>query len=130
MMTTPDNLKYTRSHEWVKADADGTVTIGVTFHAQEMLGDVVFIENPAVGRKVKQGEECGVIESVKAAADLYAPLSGEVVAVNGELAEVPEKVNQDPYAAWMFKLKPDNVAELAGLLDAAAYQKIADAEKH
>lgn len=129
-MTTPDNLKYTRSHEWVKPDADGTVTIGVTSHAQEMLGDVVFIENPAVGRKVKQGEECGVIESVKAAADLYAPLSGEVVAVNGELAEAPEKVNQDPYAAWMFKLKPDNVAELAGLLDAAAYQKIADAEKH
>lgn len=128
-MTTPDNLKYTKSHEWVRQEGDGTVTIGVTFHAQEMLGDVVFIENPAVGRKVKQGEECGVIESVKAAADLYAPLSGEVVAANGELADAPEKVNQDPYAAWMFRLKPDNVAELAGLLDAVAYQKIADAEK-
>jgi glycine cleavage system H protein len=130
IMTTPDNLKYTKSHEWVRQEGDGTVTIGVTFHAQEMLGDVVFIENPAVGRKVKQGEECGVIESVKAAADLYAPLSGEVVAANGELADAPEKVNQDPYAAWMFRLKPDNVAELAGLLDAVAYQKIADAEKH
>ena len=129
-MTTPDNLKYTESHEWVKQEGDGTVTIGVTFHAQEMLGDVVFIENPAVGRKVKQGEECGVIESVKAAADLYAPLSGEVVAANGELADAPEKVNQDPYAAWIFRIKPDNPAELAGLLDAAAYQKIADAEKH
>jgi len=130
IMTTPDNLRYTKSHEWVRQEGDGTVTIGVTFHAQEMLGDVVFIENPAVGRKVKQGEECGVIESVKAAADLYAPLSGEVVAANGELADAPEKVNQDPYAAWMFRLKPDNVAELAGLLDAVAYQKIADAEKH
>ena len=128
-MTTPDNLKYTKSHEWVRQEGDGTVTIGVTFYAQEMLGDVVFIENPAVGRKLKQGEECGVIESVKAAADLCAPLSGEVVAANGELADAPEKVNQDPYAAWMFRLKPDNVAELAGLLDAVAYQKIADAEK-
>jgi len=128
-MTTPDNLKYTKSHEWVRQEGDGTVTIGVTFHAKEMLGDVVFIENPVVGRKVKQGDECGVIESVKAAADLYAPLSGEVVAANGELADAPEKVNQDPYAAWMFRLKPDNVAELAGLLDAVAYQKIAEAEK-
>lgn len=128
-MTTPDNLKYTKSHEWVRHEADGTATIGVTFHAQEMLGDVVFIEAPAVGRKVKQGEECGVIESVKAAADLYAPLSGEVVAANGELAETPEKVNQDPYTAWMFRIKPDNPPEFAGLLDAAAYQKIADAEK-
>lgn len=129
-MTTPDNLKYTKSHEWVRHEADGTATIGVTFHAQEMLGDVVFVETPAVGRKVKQGEECGVIESVKAAADLYAPLSGEVVAANGELAETPEKVNQDPYMAWMFRIKPDNPPELAGLLDAAAYQRIADAEKH
>lgn len=128
-MTTPDNLKYTKSHEWVRHEADGTATIGVTFHAQEMLGDVVFIETPAVGRKVKQGEECGVIESVKAAADLYAPLSGEVVAANGELAESPEKVNQDPYTAWMFRIKPDNPPELAGLLDAAGYRKIADAEK-
>ena len=128
-MTTPDNLKYTKTHEWVKQESDGTVTIGITFHAQEMLGDVVFIENPAAGRKVKQGEVCGVIESVKAAADIYAPLSGEVIAVNGELADMPEKVNQDPYAAWMYKLKPDTPAELAGLLDAAAYQKIADAEK-
>ena len=129
-MTTPADLKYTKSHEWVRHEADGTATVGVTFHAQEMLGDVVFVETPAVGRKVKQGDECGVIESVKAAADLYAPLSGEVVAANGELADAPEKVNQDPYAAWMFRIKPDNMAELAGLLDAAAYQKIADAEKH
>jgi len=128
-MTTPDNLKYTGSHEWVKQEADGTLAVGITFHAQDMLGDVVFVENPAVGRKVKQGEECGVIESVKAAADIYAPLSGEIVAANGELADAPEKINQDPYATWMFRIKPDNPAELAGLLDAAAYQKIADAEK-
>jgi glycine cleavage system H protein len=128
-MTTPDNLKYTKSHEWVKQEADGTVTVGITFHAQSQLGDVVFVENPGVGRKVKQGEECGVIESVKAAADIYAPLSGEIVAANGELADAPEKINQDPYTAWMFRIKPGNPAELAGLLDAAAYQKIADAEK-
>ena len=128
-MTTPDNLKYTKSHEWVRQEADGTVTVGITFHAQSQLGDVVFVENPAAGRKVKQGEECGVIESVKAAADIYAPLSGEIVAVNGELADAPEKINQDPYSAWMFRIKPGNPAELADLLDAAAYQKIADAEK-
>lgn len=128
-MTTPDNLKYTKSHEWVKQESDGTFTVGITFHAQDMLGDVVFIENPAAGRRVRQGEECGVIESVKAAADIYAPLSGEIVAANGELADAPEKINQDPYATWMFRIKADNPAELSGLLDAAAYQKIADAEK-
>jgi glycine cleavage system H protein len=129
-MTTPDNLKYTISHEWIRQDADGTVSVGITFHAQQMLGDVVFVENPAPGRRLKQGEECGVIESVKAAADIYAPISGEVVAANAELSDAPEKVNADPYAAWMFKIKPDNPVELTALLDAAAYQKIADAEKH
>jgi glycine cleavage system H protein len=128
-MTTPDNLKYTESHEWVKQESDGTVTVGITFHAQEMLGDVVFIDNPAVGRKLKQGEECGVIESVKAAADIYAPVSGEVVAANAALADAPETVNKEPYAAWMFRLKPANAGEIQSLLDAAAYQKIADAEK-
>ncbi len=128
-MTTPENLKYTRSHEWVKAESDGTVTVGVTFHAQEQLGDVVFIQNPVVGRKVKQGEECGVIESVKAAADIYAPVSGEVVAANQEVADKPERVNQDPYAAWMFRIKPSNPSELASLLDAAAYQEVAESEK-
>lgn len=129
-MTTPDNLKYTKSHEWVRQEADGTVTVGITFHAQDLLGDVVFVDNPAPGRRVKRGEECGVIESVKAAADIYAPLSGEIVAANGELADAPEKINQDPYAAWMFRIKPDNPAELTGLLDAAAYQGVAAADKH
>ena len=129
-MTTPADLKYTKSHEWVKQESDGTLTIGITHHAQEMLGDLVFVESPTVGRKLKQGEECAVVESVKAAADVYAPVAGEVVAANAELNDAPEKINADAYAAWLYKLKPDNPAELAGLLDAAAYQAIADAEKH
>lgn len=129
-MSTPEHLKYTASHEWVRRESDGTVTIGITDHAQEMLGDVVFVDNPAPGRKLRQGEECGVIESVKAAADIYAPVSGEIVAANAELGDAPEKVNQDPYSAWMFRIKPDNPAEIDALLDAAAYQKIAEAEKN
>jgi len=129
-MNTPARLKYTKSHEWVKQETDGSVTVGITHHAQEMLGDLVFVEAPAVGRQLKQGEECAVVESVKAAADVYAPLSGEILAVNSELADAPEKINADAYAAWIFKLKPANPAELGGLLDAAAYQAIADAEKH
>ncbi len=129
-MTTPANLKYTKSHEWVKLEADGNVTVGITHHAQEMLGDVVFVEAPAAGRQVKQGEECAVVESVKAAADIYAPLSGEVLAANSELADAPEKINADAYAAWIFKLKPTSPAEFSGLLDAAAYQAVADIEQH
>ena len=129
-MTAPANLKYTKSHEWVRQEADGSVSVGITHHAQELLGDLVFVEAPAVGRKLKQGEECAVVESVKAAADVYAPLSGEVVAANAELADAPEKINQDAYAAWLFKLKPADAGELAALLDAAAYQAIADADKH
>ena len=127
-MSTPQDLKYTDSHEWVKQEADGTVSVGITFHAQDLLGDVVFVESPAAGRKVKKGEECGVIESVKAAADIYAPVSGEIVAANDALADAPEKINQDPYGAWMFRIRPDTPAELASLLDAAAYDKIAAAE--
>jgi glycine cleavage system H protein len=129
-MTTPANLKYAKSHEWVKQEADGTVSVGITHHAQEMLGDLVFVEAPAVGRKLKKGEECAVAESVKAAADVYAPLSGEVVAVNADLADAPEKINADAWSSWIFRLKPDDLSELAELLDAAEYQKIADAEKH
>ena len=129
-MTTPANLKYTNSHEWVRQEVDGTVTVGITHHAQKMLGDLVFVETPAVGRRVKQGEQCAVAESVKAAGDVYAPLSGEVIAANAELADAPEKINLDAYAAWMYRLKPDDPGELAGLLDAAAYQAIADAGKH
>ncbi len=128
-MTTPANLKYTRSHEWVRTEADGTVTVGITFHAQEQLGDIVFIQNPEVGQKVKQGEECAVIESVKAAADIYAPVSGEVIAASQEVADSPERVNRDPYAAWLFRVRPSSPAELEGLLDAAAYAKLAESEK-
>jgi glycine cleavage system H protein len=129
-MTTPANLKYTRSHEWVRAESDGTLSVGITDHAQQMLGDLVFVETPAVGRKLRQGEECAVVESVKAASDVYAPLAGEVIAANAELADAPEKINADAYAAWLFRLKPANLSELDALLDAAAYQKIADADKH
>jgi glycine cleavage system H protein len=129
MSTTPEDLKYTESHEWVRQEADGLVTIGITFHAQDMLGDVVFIENPKPGRTVSKGEECGVIESVKAAADIYSPLSGEIAAVNEALADTPEKINQEPYAAWLFRIKPSDPTELAALLDAAAYQKLAESDK-
>jgi len=126
----PSNLKYTASHEWVKSEADGTISIGITQHAQELLGDMVFVETPAVGRKLKAREECAVVESVKAAADVYAPVSGEVTAVNGELNSAPEAINTDPYAAWMFKMKPDNAADLSALMDAAAYQAVVDSEAH
>jgi glycine cleavage system H protein len=128
-MTTPTDLKYTDQHEWLRAEPDGTYTIGITDHAQEALGDVVFVQNPAVGRKVVKGEEVGVIESVKAAADIYSPLSGEIVAVNEALEDAPEKINDDSYTAWLFRLKPDDPAELASLIDAAAYQKVADADQ-
>lgn len=128
-MGTPQQLKYNATHQWARRETDGTVSVGITDHAQEMLGDVVFVDSPAAGSSVRQGEVCGVIESVKAASDIFSPVSGEVMAINGELADAPEKVNQDPYAAWMFRVKPDNPAQLESLLDAAAYQKIADAEK-
>ena len=129
-MSNPSNLKYAATHEWAKTEADGTVTVGITHHAQELLGDMVFVENPAVGRKLKAGEECAVVESVKAASDVYAPIAGEVVAVNSELDNAPEKINDDPYGAWMFRLKPDNAADVNGLLDATAYQAAVDSEAH
>lgn len=129
-MSNPANLKYTTSHEWVKTESDGTISVGITEHAQELLGDMVFVEAPAVGRKLKAREECTVVESVKAAADVYAPVSGVVTAVNGELDSIPEKINEDPYAAWIFKMKPDSAADVAALLDAKAYQAIVDSEAH
>jgi len=129
-MSNPSNLKYTASHEWVRTEADGTISIGITQHAQELLGDMVFVETPAVGRKVKAKEEVAVVESVKAAADVYAPVSGEVTAVNSELDSAPEKINADAYGAWMFRMKPDNAADVAALMDAAAYQAIVDSEAH
>lgn len=127
-MSIPGNLKYTKSHEWVRLEDDGTVTVGITQHAQELLGDMVFVETPDTGRKLQQGEECAVVESVKAAADVYAPITGEVIGSNPDLEIAPEKINQDAYAAWLFKLKPVNVADLNNLLDAAAYQKLLESE--
>jgi glycine cleavage system H protein len=129
-MSNPENLKYTSSHEWVKTETDGNITIGITQHAQELLGDMVFVETPAVGRKLKAREECAVVESVKAAADIYAPVNGVVTAVNSALDNAPEAINTDPYAAWMFKMKPDNAADVAALMDAKAYQKFVDSEAH
>jgi len=129
-MSIPNNLKYTKSHEWVRLEDDGTATIGITQHAQELLGDMVFVETPAVGRQLKQSDECAVVESVKAAADVYAPITGEVTAANQELASAPEKINQDAYAAWLFRLKPANTADLEKLLDSAGYQKLLESEDH
>jgi len=129
-MSNPDNLKYTASHEWVKTETDGTITVGITDHAQELLGDMVFVEAPTAGRKLKAKEECAVVESVKAAADVYAPVSGTVTAANSELDGTPETINSDPYGAWIFKMKPDNAADVAALLDAAGYQAVVDSEAH
>jgi glycine cleavage system H protein len=129
-MTIPADLKYTPSHEWVRVEADGTLTVGITHHAQDLLGDMVFIENPAAGRSLAKGEECAVVESVKAASDVYAPVSGEVIAANNDVEASPESVNKDAYSAWLFKMKPANPGDVAGLLDAAAYQKLVESEAH
>jgi glycine cleavage system H protein len=122
-MKVPGDLKYTDSHEWIRSESDGTVTIGITDHAQSALGDLVFVELPAVGRKLAAGEACAVVESVKAASDVYAPLAGDVVAINDALAGSPELVNQDAYAAWLFRMRPSDPNALSSLLDAAAYTK-------
>ncbi len=130
MSTIPANLRYTESHEWVQDNGDGTVTLGITDHAQEALGDVVFVELPEVGRELDAGEEFGVIESVKAASDLYAPLAGEVVEVNESLEDAPETVNESPYEdGWIAKLKLADTGVLDTLLDAEAYTKLAEAEE-
>ena len=121
-MTTPTDLRYTASHEWIRTEADGTLTIGVTDHAQEALGDIVFLELPEAGRALSAGESCAVIESVKAASDIYAPVAGEVVANNQDAIDAPESVNADAYSAWLFKLKPANAADITALMDAAAYE--------
>jgi glycine cleavage system H protein len=126
-MKLPQELRYTASHEWVRRESDGTFSIGITDHAQEQLGDIVFVEAPQLGRKVAAGEAVGVVESVKAASDIYAPVAGEIVAANGDLSAAPEKVNEDAFAAWMFRIKPANAADLDKLLDAAAYEKAAAA---
>ena len=122
MSNVPSTLKYTKSHEWVRVEDDGTLTIGVTDHAQEALGDVVFLELPDAGRAVAAGEAIAVIESVKAASDIYAPVAGEIIASNQEAVDAPESVNADAYGTWLFKIKPANAADVDGLLDAAGYE--------
>jgi glycine cleavage system H protein len=124
-MKLPQELRYTATHEWVRRESDGSVSVGITDHAQEQLGDIVFVESPQAGRKVAAGEAVGVVESVKAASDIYAPVAGEIIAGNADLSVAPEKVNEDAFAAWIFRIKPANAAEVEKLLDAAAYEKAA-----
>jgi glycine cleavage system H protein len=131
MSNIPNNLKYTKTHEWVELKQDGTVTVGISDHAQDLLGDVVYVELPRAGRTAKTGEACAVVESVKAASDIYCPISGEIIETNGVLSDKPELVNQDAYGqAWMFRIKPADPAELNQLLDAAAYAAFIAAEAH
>jgi glycine cleavage system H protein len=121
-MDNPSDLKYTTSHEWLRDNGDGTVTVGITFHAQDALGELVYVELPEVGRGLAAGEACVVVESTKAASDVYAPVKGEVVAVNESLADAPQTVNESPYeSGWLFRLKVADASELSGLLSAADY---------
>ena len=122
MSNIPADLRFAESHEWARLEADGSITVGISDHAQEALGDVVFVELPQVGTVFAAGDAAGVVESVKAASDIYAPVSGEVIAVNDALADSPEGLNEDPYTHWIFKLKPSDTAELEKLLDAAGYK--------
>ncbi|MDX5333336.1 MAG: glycine cleavage system protein GcvH [Gammaproteobacteria bacterium] len=129
MSNVPSDLKYTKSHEWVRDNGDGTVTVGVTDHAQELLGDLVFVETPEAGTNLAAEDACAVVESVKAASDVYAPLAGEVVEGNEALADSPEVVNNDAYGeGWLFKLRPANAADLGGLMDADAYNQLLEDE--
>ena len=121
-MDNPGNLKYTSSHEWLRDDGDGTATVGITFHAQDALGELVYTELPAVGRKVEAGEACVIVESTKAASDVYAPVSGEVIEVNAALADAPQTVNESPYGeGWLFRIRMSDPSQTAGLLSADAY---------
>ena len=131
MSKIPDELRYTKNHEWARLGDDGTVIVGISDHAQDLLGDLVFVELPAVGSSVTAEKECAVVESVKAATDVYAPVSGEVVEANGELVDAPDTVNSDPYGSgWMFRVKPTDSSDHAGLLDAKAYEELVAAEEH
>ena len=123
-MNIPANLRYTSSHEWIRKEIDGTLTVGITDHAQSALGDLVFIELPKVGRSLDAGEACAVVESVKAASDVYSPVAGTVVAVNDEVTGAPEKVNADAFGAWLFRLQPAQADAVDALLDARGYQSV------
>ena len=122
-MKLPESLRYASTHEWARREADGTVAVGISDHAQDSLGELVFIELPEAGRRLAAGEACAVVESVKAAADVYAPVAGEVVARNDALCGAPGELNKDPYAAWLFRIKPDAGAGLENLMDADAYRR-------
>ena len=129
MSDIPSELKYVSSHEWIRHEGDGVVTIGVTDHAQELLGDVVFVELPEVGSEFAMGDDMGVVESVKAASDIYAPLTGEIVAINEGLEDEPDQVNSDPYGdGWFFQMRVSSEDELEGLLDAEAYAELCEAD--
>ena len=121
-MNIPDTLRYTATHEWVRQEPDGTLTVGITDYAQDSLGELVFVEVPETGRRVAAGESCAVLESVKAASDIYAPVAGEVVAANTALADAPGQVNKNPYGAWLYRVKPAAASDYTNLLDAAAYR--------
>ena len=125
MSNVPDDLKYTESHEWLRLEEDGAITVGITSYAQESLGDLVFVETPEVGRKLKAGEACAVVESVKAASDAYAPVAGEVIDTNSRLAEEPELINRSPYdEGWIMRIQPDDAGALESLLDPEDYENI------
>ena len=127
MADIPDNLKFLESHEWAREEADGSVTVGISDHAQSLLGDIVFVELPEVGSEVNKQDDVAVVESVKAASDVYTPLSGEVLEVNEMLADKPEVINSSPYEdGWFFKIKPNNIEELSELLDNEAYQELSE----
>jgi len=128
MSDIPSDLRYAASHEWARLEADGSVSVGISDHAQQALGDVVYVELPEAGQQLQAGQQAGVVESVKAASDIYAPVSGEVIAVNEQLADTPELVNNEPYGSWFFRLQPSDPAELDKLLNADAYKASCDAE--
>lgn len=131
MSLIPDELRYTKSHEWVRQDDDGTLVVGITDHAQSLLGDLVFIEVPEAGNTYSEGDECAVVESVKAASDVYCPLDGEVVEGNEALGEAPETINKDPYGdGWIMRLQPSDAGAFDGLMDAEAYKEIVAADDH
>ncbi|MEO8003424.1 MAG: glycine cleavage system protein GcvH [Betaproteobacteria bacterium] len=126
-MDIPADRKYSDTHQWALTDADGTISVGITHHAQDLLGDLIYVEAPAPGRKLTKGEQCGVVESVKSASDIYAPVSGNVSTINPELDKAPERINQNAYEAWIFKIEPADIAEIATLLDAEAYRALIEA---
>ncbi|HYA59963.1 MAG TPA: glycine cleavage system protein GcvH [Burkholderiaceae bacterium] len=128
-MSNPPELRYTESHEWVRTQADGSVLVGITDFAQDALGDLVFIDLPPVGKSFTAGQVIAVVESVKAASDIYAPVNGTVTAVNDTVKDAPEKVNRDAFGAWLFRMQPQDIGDVGRLLDAAAYQAQLDSEK-